>query len=192
MLEQPLSLNQALLSYTTPAAFGTATIQLEPLLNTVLFLCREGIRGALARQSKHNVSSRTLTRLSLLPLGLGLPVSLAGFYLYLRNTSPAVYNQAFFGTSVTLYALATLVELASEPFFNRAQLEMDIRLRVSIEGSAVIARAVATLLFVVYGKERMALLAFGAGQLVYAAILLVRYSWHYRGREIAIKTGTDT
>lgn len=174
------TLNQALLSYTTPAAFGTATVQLEPLLNTVLFLCREGIRGALARQSKEDVSSKQVTKLSLLPLGLGLPMTLAGFWLYTRNTSPAVYQQDYFAASVALYGLAAIIELASEPFFNRTQVELNVKLRVSIEGSAVIARAITTLLLVLYGRDRLALLSFGAGQLVYATTLLLRYSWHYR------------
>lgn len=184
------TLNQALLSYTTPAAFGTATIQLEPLLNTVLFLCREGIRGALARQSRDNVSPREVKRLSLFPVVIGLPVTLAGFCLYARNTSPAVYEQDFFATSVLLYGLATVIELASEPYFNQAQLEVDLKLRVSVEGSAVIVRAITTLLFVLYGRDRVALLAFGAGQLAYALVLLARYSWHYRGQGSPIVIGT--
>lgn len=175
------TLNQALLSYTTPAAFGTAAVQLEPLLNTVLFLCREGIRGAIARQSKDTISSSEVKKLSLLPLALGLPLALAGFSLYARNTSVAVYQQDFFVPSVFLYALSAITELASEPHFNRAQLDLDVKLRVSIEGTAVIARAITTLLFVLYGRERYALLAFGAGQLAYALTLCIRYSWHYRG-----------
>lgn len=40
-------LNQALLRSTTPQAFGLATIQLDTLAGTVLFLLREGIRGAV-------------------------------------------------------------------------------------------------------------------------------------------------
>lgn len=173
------SLNQALLSYTTPAAFGTAAVQLEPLLNTVLFLCREGIRGAVARQPRDSISSTEVIKLSLLPLALGLPLTLAGFCLYASNTSPAVYQQQFFATSVLVYGLSTVIELGSEPYFNRAQLDLDVKLRVSIEGTAVIARAVTTLLFVLCGQDRYALLAFGAGQLAYALILLIRYSWHY-------------
>lgn len=182
------TLNQALLAYTTPAAFGTATVQLEPLLNTVLFLCREGIRGALVRQSKQDVSSKQVTKLSLIPVALGVPVTLAGFWLYARNTSPSVYTQDFFAASVLLYALATVVELASEPYFNFAQLEMNVRLRVQIEGSAVIVRAATTLLLVLYGREHMALLAFAAGQLSYASTILVRYAWHYRSIKVANAT----
>lgn len=45
------SLNQALVRLTTPEALGLATIQFEVLLNTILFLSREGIRGALVRRA---------------------------------------------------------------------------------------------------------------------------------------------
>lgn len=174
------TLNQALLSYTTPAAFGTATVQLEPLLNSILFLCREGIRGALARQPKDNVSSKQITKLSLIPLALGVPLTLVGFWLYARNTTQAVYGQDFFATSVLLYGLAVVVELASEPYFNYAQVQMSVGLRVSVEGSAVIVRAITTLLIVLHGRDHMALLAFAAGQLSYACTLVVRYAWYYR------------
>src|SRR3981189_455628 len=41
--------NQLILRHTTPATFGFATIQLELLSSTILFLSREGFRIALQR-----------------------------------------------------------------------------------------------------------------------------------------------
>src|SRR5579871_5739926 len=41
--------NQLVLRHTTPAIFGFATIQLELLSNTILFVSREGFRIALQR-----------------------------------------------------------------------------------------------------------------------------------------------
>ena len=174
------TLNQALLSLTSPAAFGTATIQLEPLLNTVLFLSREGIRSALVRSSANKRFGNAIFRTSLIPLALGIPLSFVAFSIYAQFTSRAVREQPFFATSVALYAFATGIELASEPFFNRAQIAQDIRLRVSVEGTAVISRAIVTLLVVLYGQDKLALLAFGVGQLAYALALAARYAWHYR------------
>lgn len=172
------SLNQALLGFTTPAAFGTATIHLEPLLNTVLFLSREGIRSALIRTS--SASSRNVLKISLIPLALGVPLSAAGFAFYRSKVSQSVYEQPFFPTSVALYALATCLELASEPLFIRAQIANNVKLRVSIEGTAVVARAIVTLAVILYGRDRLALVAFGAGQVTYAAFLLLRYLWFFR------------
>jgi len=42
-------LNQALVRLASPAVFGTAAIQFELLLSSILFLCREGVRLALLR-----------------------------------------------------------------------------------------------------------------------------------------------
>lgn len=189
------TLNQALLSFTTPAAFGTATIQLEPLLNTVLFLSREGIRNALIRRKNDSTSEqdgppgarhggisgrRAVYTISLIPLAAGIPLSVLFYSFYARSTSLNTSRQPFFLPAVILYGSATCLELLSEPFFNRAQLEMDVKLRVSVEGSAVIVRAITTLLAIVYGGERWALLAFGLGQFAYATTLVARYYWHYK------------
>ena len=42
-------LNQLLLRYTNPAVFGAASVQLELLLGSALFIAREGMRLALLR-----------------------------------------------------------------------------------------------------------------------------------------------
>ena len=42
-------LNQALVRLASPAVFGTAAIQFELLLSSILFLCREGVRLAFLR-----------------------------------------------------------------------------------------------------------------------------------------------
>ena len=43
------ALNQALVRLASPQTFGTAAIQFELLLSTILFLSREGVRNALLR-----------------------------------------------------------------------------------------------------------------------------------------------
>lgn len=58
------SLNQALVRLTTPQALGVATIQFEVLLNTALFLGREGFRGALVRTANRPGASTCMLRLS--------------------------------------------------------------------------------------------------------------------------------
>ena len=185
------ALNQALLSLTPPAAFGTATIQLEPLLNTVLFLAREGIRNALLRSYDQSNISQKVIKLSLIPLSLGLFVATGFFGFYASRITLDVATQPFFKQTVALYALATCIELASEPYFNRALIVNDVKLRVSIEGTAVVARALTTLLTILYGRETYALLAFGVGQLVYALTLLLRYALHYYGDALTSSNAPD-
>ncbi|CEQ41756.1 SPOSA6832_03508 [Sporobolomyces salmonicolor] len=138
------ALNQLLLRSTDPQAFGVATIQLDTLRDTVLFLLREGIRGAVI---------------------------------------PAHYTP-----TLVLYALSALLELLSEPYYLRTlqSWERLTSTRVRIEGAAVVAKAVATLVALRLGGEDGALLAYGWGQVAYALTLLVGL-WGAVGR----RDGTD-
>jgi len=51
------TLNQVLLRFTTAATLGIASVQLELLLNTILFLSREGVRCAAIRVSDDDTST---------------------------------------------------------------------------------------------------------------------------------------
>lgn len=59
-------LNQALVRLASPAVFGTAAIQFELLLSSILFLCREGVRLALLR-TPPPAPSQTASRPSAAP-----------------------------------------------------------------------------------------------------------------------------
>ena len=163
-------MNQVILRMTTPEVFGTVTIQLEFLLNTILFLSRESFRGALVRS--HLPLERVLEISSYVPR-IGVAVTLLACTLYAKTASSAVAAQPLFVTSVALYGLAAVLELMSEPSFIANQVTGQTRLRVRIEGLAVIGRAVVTLLFIY--RSSPPLLAFALGQLVYACILLVLF-----------------
>ena len=73
------ALNQALVRLVSPQVFGTAAIQFELLLSTILFLSREGVRNALLRAPSATVSGKDddggagalVTNISLLPVLLG-------------------------------------------------------------------------------------------------------------------------
>jgi oligosaccharide translocation protein RFT1 len=173
------ALNQALLRWTTPAAFGTASIQLEFLLNTVLFLSREGMRGAVLREKLPQDAQklRSLHNSTWLPLLAGLPISFCITALYLWTAQSSTSSQPHFYAAVFLYIFSALLELASEPFFLDAQLRMDFKLRVSIEGSAVIVKSLLTLGSVVL-RSQLGLLAFAIGQLGYSLTILVHYLVH--------------
>ncbi len=55
----------------TPSAFSITAIQLEPLLNTVLFLSQEGIRTVFLHIKK---SGPNVTNVSFVPFLLGCPI----------------------------------------------------------------------------------------------------------------------
>ena len=70
------ALNQALVRLATPDVYGTVSIQLELLLNTILFLSREGFRNALLRADvtiSQVDASLLVSNIALLPVYLGSP-----------------------------------------------------------------------------------------------------------------------
>ncbi|TCD70759.1 Oligosaccharide translocation protein rft1 [Steccherinum ochraceum] len=173
------ALNQALVRLVSPQAFGTAAIQFELLLSTILFLSREGVRNALLRantsstteskpqdtsgasgKKKKVTNSNTPTQdanahntlianISLLPVLLGIPTTIITTLLYIRSSSAQTSSQPHFHLSVGLYALAAFLELLSEPSYIRAQNELRFDVRVKAEGKAVVAKTGTTFLALV-------------------------------------------
>ncbi|PWN28528.1 Rft-1-domain-containing protein [Jaminaea rosea] len=183
-------INQASIRWSDPSIYGAAHIHLELLLSVVLFLSREGIRGAsLRRQSskgstdedKTNVASNNL---SLLPIPLGIALASIALPLFLR-TSTDLASQPYFTEVIYLYLASSLLELAAEPLYLHAlspQGGRDISLRVRAEALAAIAKGVVTLLGLVSLDEKAGLLAFGLGQLAYGSTALATFWLSYIGR----------
>ena len=136
-------LNQALVRLVSPKLFGTVSLQFELLLNTILFLSREGVRNSLLRVSipdptkptKSGSSSRQdrdeyikFANLALLPLYLGTPIAILAGSLYLRYAADDVRSQPYFSHSIALYLLAAIIELAAEPMHLRYAQNSLIRL----------------------------------------------------------------
>ena len=182
-------LNQALVRLATPQTFGTATVQFELLLSTTLFLSREGVRTALLRQQKSASSSSSssssspnlVRNISLLPAYVGVPIAVALAVLYSATSAPAVRTQSHFNLSVSIYALAAAIELASEPLYIRAQNELRMDVRVRAEGAAVFLKTLVTFFGLAFASSEWALVAFAAGQAAYALATFVVF-WNFCGR----------
>ena len=116
-------LNQSLVRLASPAVFGTVSIQLELLLNTILFLSREGFRNALLRADvdnrKKGGETSPITNIYLLPVYFGIPVSLSASFAYRSYASDDTKQQSFFLPAVALYTLAAIIELICEPMHVR-------------------------------------------------------------------------
>lgn len=192
------SLNQALLTFASPEVFGTAAIQFDLIGSTLLFLSREGVRGALLRGTNTTSSSSSSSNqlsiahhrqkslnLSLLPLPLFLALSSLLLPLYLHSTPSSTSSQPYFLPSLALHFTSYLLELLSEPYHIQLQSDLNLKVRVQAEGAAVILKAVVTLAsVVVLGGER-ALLAFGIGQACYGGVVLGRFAWDFGWRRAA-------
>lgn len=177
-------LNQALVRLVSPQVFGTAAIQFELLLSTILFLSREGFRNALLRTPTAKEASkdhRALTdNIAALPVLIGMPAALLISLVYVNAASLSTTSQSHFYASVTLYAMAAALELLSEPLYIRAQNDVRVDLRVKAEGIAVIMKTLITFVILVTGSANVALLAFAAGQAAYSLALLGTYMRDYK------------
>ncbi|KAI5891621.1 Rft-1-domain-containing protein [Schizophyllum commune H4-8] len=191
------AMNRTLLRLASTAAYGTASIQFELLISTILFLAREGVRGALLRS---NTDSKTMSKektasdsnvpsrpplLSYLPLAWGIPLAVgtAAFYA-LSWAGPETRAQPFFQEAVAIYAVAALIELTAEPMHNVTMVSLRTQVRVRAEGLAIACKTLATMAVLLYGEHvtgdgQLALLAFAAGQLTYASTLVGVYAAHY-------------
>ncbi|KAG2061339.1 Rft-1-domain-containing protein [Suillus hirtellus] len=184
-------LNQALFRLASPQAYGTAAIQFELILSTILFLSREGVRNALLRAWPRNATIHTQgptfnddvpasTNLSTLPIILGLPVSLATAAAYATLASSDVRHQPHFHVALSTYVFAALSELFSEPMHNRAMGEVRTGVRVRAEGLGITCKTLVTYLVLLYDSTRpdsgeFALVAFALGQFAYSSVVFVSY-----------------
>lgn len=129
-------LNQALIRIASPQVFGTASIQFELLLNTILFLSREGVRNAFLRVNSQlpekagdrdeegdalarDVRVVKAKNMAILPLYLGVSISVVTAVLYRRYSSGATKSQPYFGSAIFIYVVAAVIELLSEPMHIR-------------------------------------------------------------------------
>ena len=121
-------LNQGLVRLASPHAYGTATIQFELLMSTILFLSREGVRNSLLRvwpqQTNVDKPSSAIpvaqcANLAALPFFFGLPTTLVTVALYTFSASEATASQPHFHLALLSYATAAVTELLSEPMHNR-------------------------------------------------------------------------
>ncbi|KAL0952352.1 hypothetical protein HGRIS_006632 [Hohenbuehelia grisea] len=123
------------------------------------FLSREGVRHALLRTPKGSpsvdnaprtrISAITSTNiassnLALVPLLLGLPLTVVAAVGYAAYASGEVQLQPGFRATVAVYALAALLELACEPMHNHSVTELKTSVRVRAEGLGVGAKSLMT------------------------------------------------
>lgn len=131
------ALNQALVRLASPQVFGTASIQFELVLSTILFLSREGVRNTLLRVELSSTGegrarkdteeegvlraqdAARISNMALLPLAFGIPVSLLTAALYRHFASLTTKSQPFFDISVIIYVCAAVGELFTEPLHTR-------------------------------------------------------------------------
>lgn len=209
--------NQILLRYSSPETIGIST-QLEILATSVLFFARESLRVALQRQQLQddhpesetkkatNEGDRGLSRLEIISgagrraqkvvnlayiaIGLGIPLTYVFAKLYLRGAGLAVLGTACLHRSVNIYALATILELLSEPSFAVTQQQMLYGTRAMAETFATSTRCFITCGTAIWASQtssNIGSMPFAVGQLSYAVVLNLVY--HLKINPIRVQSG---
>jgi len=166
------TLNQLLIRWTSPTVFGLASIQLELLLSTLLFLSREGVRLALLREAVTTLDQRQrFVNLSWVPaLVLCAMSSIVLLWQHLYSQSA--------GAVVAMYCLGALAESLGEPWVNAYQNSSLVAPKMQAEATAVFAKSATTLVTVALWD--MGVIGFGIAQVVYGTVYLAVLIGHYR------------
>ncbi|GBC02148.1 hypothetical protein RclHR1_04480012 [Rhizophagus clarus] len=175
-------LHQVVLRYTDPATFGIASVQLELLLATILFLSREGFRCALLRgggdtivvdydgkssdksqgNSKGSIifanssvgSIQKITNLSYVPIPIGIITTFLACAFYIFYATEESLSAPYYVVSVILYGLAAFIELIIEPLYVAAMNNLIFTLRVRCEIIGVFLRCIITFAMTVMGAPK--------------------------------------
>lgn len=197
--------NQVLLRFLSPHILGLSA-QLELFSISTLYFSRESLRNALQYKPSDDEQKKTaegvggekkkkgsgnvaisygstrrmqeVVNLSHAAIAIGLPLTVAFTWLYLRKAGTAVLESHHLESSVYIYALATVIELLNEPSFNVARQEMMYATRASAEFLAFFTRAIISCsisMWVGMSGRNLGVLPFAAGQLGYAITLNVLY-----------------
>lgn len=178
--------NQLLVRNISPEIFGIASY-LEFIVESVLFFAREAERNAIQRVTSENAtkSLQIITNFAYVPLILGIPISLATFWL---QKSSEIYTDViallpYSNITILLTVSLIVLELAAEPLLALNQYLLDFKLRLKIESLAVFVRCFVTLGGVLLAKRKysgssfdgVAVASFALGQFVYSATTTIGY-----------------
>jgi len=186
-------LNQILLRFTSAKVLGIVNIKLELILETILFISREGIRMALLRSKssseetdkklrnenekeneKENNTSKVkkalipiqkAVNLSYIPIIIGCSLTLLVTFYFNRKQN---LNPEESHTSIILYSIAALLELVSEPLYILTQYYLMFNIRVKAEGFAVFIRSISSFIFTIYLNYRYKVVTSEAAVLCFA------------------------
>jgi oligosaccharide translocation protein RFT1 len=160
-----------------PSILGRASIQLELLLTTVLFVSREGFRLALTRNLDEKQADN-VWNVAWLSLPMSLAVSLVALTWHWISTRHS--NDADYRLAGSLFCISCILEGFAEPAVLHTLREMNVSVKASAEGMASVAKALATVILLQWLQQDWPVTAFGLAQLVYAAIYFVilwRAAW---------------
>ena len=165
------AVNQILLRFLSPELLGVSA-QLELFSISVLYFARESLRVALQRQAH---GTQAVVNLAYLAVVTGLPLTYVLAHLWLQSDTPKV---PYFAEALSLYCVATVIELLTEPSFSAVQQKLLYKVRASAESTATLLRCFGTCGSAILANRMgidIGALPFAIGQLAYALGLLIVY-----------------
>lgn len=197
--------NQVLVRFLTAQLLGIST-QLEVFYLSVIFFARESLRVAVQRQGAissnrgepqlhhgqdgtrqreretKKAQTQTIVNLGYVAILLGIVAAAVLGYAYLRSVSAeTAATTPNFIPAVYLYALASILELLSEPVFVVMQIRLNFSARASAEAVATFAKCLVTLASAVWASRNgfeLGVLPFALGQTAFSLGLLGVYAYH--------------
>lgn len=197
--------NQVLVRFLTAQLLGIST-QLEVFYLSVIFFARESLRVAVQRQGSissdrgkpqphqgqdgtrqrecetRQAETQAVVNLGYIAILLGIVAAAVLGYAYLRSVSAeTAATTPHFITAVYLYALASILELLSEPIFVVMQIRLNFGARASAEAVATFAKCLVTLASAVWASRNgleLGVLPFALGQTAFSLGLIGVYAYH--------------
>lgn len=200
--------NQLLLRFLTAQLLGVST-QLEVYYLSVLFFARESLRVAIQRQGtispptqkpttdedpakspsngprSRAQETQAVVNLGYISIALGAAAAALLGWLYLSSVPAAtLVSTPNLVPSVYVYALASMLELLSEPAFVVMQTRLQFGARAAAESAATFAKCLVTLAAASWASRvgaQLGVLPFALGQTAYGLGLLGVYAWSGAG-----------
>lgn len=183
------SLNQLLLSYTSPSALGISQL-IEFVLDYTFFLSREAIRLTIAKLPELSPNNKLQWTINyscftfLIYALLGIPIIYWKIICNGDNISSLLYPLTTYHLMFIIFICAT-AELLAESYYNVNQyVKFDFKTRTKIESFAGFTRCIVQFISVIFIAPRFGLLStavnayvFGylAGQISYSISILFLY-----------------
>lgn len=192
-------LSQATVRFVSAAALGKASVPLELLLGTALFVSREGFRLALTKESTkksdadakdgRRVEQQKMINVSWLSVPLGAIISMIAMYMHLstcdhnrsiasEGESKSEYELLDYKLAGSLYCFASFIESLSEPLVIRCLQQMDVTTKAKAEGAALVMKSVSCFGCLYVLSSNWAVSAFGISQLMYGLTFTTTMYWH--------------
>jgi len=190
-------LNIMVVRHIGPVAYGISAVNLYLINTIILFIAREAIRRSTLRYAapfpiaspslRHAYERQVMVNISWLAVLLSIPLSIITLIAFIHGAptftaTPTVSASTLNGEyrdALSLYTLAAIIELLSEPCYILFQKAQRVRSRVLIDAVAVLMRCIVTFVTMkvaaMNGQKGSGLMPFAYGQMTYALIITVVY-----------------